>query len=173
MSSEELEEGAPDAPPGRLQLSRVETHREVPIYQLEYSGPTVFNRQVHEEELQAMAAIREPRFAVVINCRNVSYSADYHPGQQAEVESSPLMKAVRERSVAVARYNPGSLTSLIRTMAAHAYARRGIASGFMPDLEAALRAARRGIDRAIDQGGEPEAPPSGWRPISPLPGPLP
>jgi hypothetical protein len=147
--------GEATLPPGSpISLTIIETHGSVPIYHLEYSSPLVLDRRRHEEELAALAALPEPRFALVVNCRNISVSADYSAKEQVEVHQSALMHALRDRVAAAARYRPGSLTSMIRTMIVGLYARQGTVSGYAPDLESALRIVRRKLEQPEEVEGQ-------------------
>ena len=130
-------------------LATLEHYRQVPISLLDYPQPTVMDRSTQLREIERIAALPDPRFALVINCQNLSSVETYTTREQVEVYQLTLLRDLRQRLLAVTRYNPGSLTSLIRSMVAHVYARQGISSGFAPDQESALRAIRWLIDRRL------------------------
>jgi hypothetical protein len=127
-------------------LAVLELYREVPIYLLSYPRPTVFDRATHKAEIEAITALPDPRFALVINCQNLQSTEDYRPREQVEVHQSPAFLLLQKRLWAVARYNPGSLTSFIQSMVLHVYARQGVSAGFAPDLDSARGAVKRAID---------------------------
>jgi hypothetical protein len=153
------EAGRPAGEEISLRLEAVETYRGVPLYHMTYDHPVVYNREVHEKEIAALAALPQALFALVICYRNISCAFDYAPSVQAEVYASPAMQELGKRILAVARYEPGSFTSLIRTMTAHLYLRHP--SAFSPSREDAIAAVRAEIDRAAGQRGEPEIGPAG------------
>ncbi len=132
-----------------FRIEPVETYREVPIYNLVYNIPTVVDREVHEEEIRALAELPADRFGLVISFRNLSFAPDYTPEAQAQTYQSPALQTILNRAVAVARYQPESQDALIRTIAAHLYARQGRAANFAPDFEGALRAVRGVLDRYL------------------------
>jgi hypothetical protein len=127
-------------------IEEIEKYRGIPIFHLVYEGSVVIDRQAHQEELQIIDSIAAERFGLVICFRNLSIAREYSSEAQAEVYASPSMGGIRDRIVAVARYNPGSLTSMVRTMTSHLYLRQAFSAEFAPDLESALRVVRRSID---------------------------
>ena len=130
-------------------LSLLERYREVPIYLLDYPQPTLMDRPTHLKEIERIAALPDPRFALVVNCRNLSSAESYTTQELVDLYQSEVIRDLHRRLLAVARYNPGSLTSLIRSMIAHVYARQGISAGYSSDQETALRAVRWLIDRRL------------------------
>jgi hypothetical protein len=137
-----------------FRLEPIGEHRGVPIYHLIYDCPAVIDRPSQEQEVKAISAVRDPRFGLVVCFQNLSTSPDYGPAEQAEFIQSPAVQALASRLIAVARYSPGSFTTLIRAMAAHLALRRPIASGFARDLDDALDHLRAGIDIALDRAAE-------------------
>jgi len=132
-----------------FRIETVETYRDVPIYHLYYRQPMVVDRLVHEEEIRAIAEIPGDRFGLIISFENLSFASDYTPEAQAETYQSQPMQDILQRAVAVVRYHPDSHDVLIRTIAAHLYARQGRAANFAPDREGALRAVRGVLDRYL------------------------
>ena len=78
----------------------------------------------------------------------VPYPQDFH-----ERGHDTFVRKASVEYLAAARYDPGSLTSLIRTMVVHVYARLGLTAGFAPNRELALCAVRRAIDRSLLPSG--------------------
>ncbi len=128
-----------------------EVYRSIPIYDLSFVRPVAYDEPTLQSELAAVGGIPEARFALLINCENLSLAGVFPVEAQTEAIQSPLVQVLRQRTVAVARYNPGSLTSMIRTMTLHIYSRRGISSGFAAGFESALRSVRREIDLLLER----------------------
>jgi hypothetical protein len=152
-----IEANGPGRPAGEeisLRLEAVEAYRNIRIYHLTYDLPVIYNREVHEKEIAALRALPPDPFALVICYRNISSAFDYNPSVQAEVYASPSMQELGKRILAVARYEPGSFTSLIRTMTAHLYLRH--ASAFSANREDAFTAVRAQIDRIGGLQAKPE-----------------
>jgi len=61
---------------------------------------------------------------------------------------TPECVTMYERTVCVLRYHARSLTALVSTMSAHSLIQAG-PSNFAPDLDSAVRVARRAIDSAV------------------------
>ncbi len=144
--------------PSPIRLRLLETYRDIPIYHIGYETLAVLDRDHEEEEARAVASIPEPRFGLVICLRNLALSPAYTRDAQAEFHARPEMAKLRERIVASARYNSSSLSLMVRSMTAHLYLRQ--ASGFVPDLESAVRAVRRAIDGGRAKPVKEEARPS-------------
>jgi hypothetical protein len=130
-------------------LTILEHYQGIPIYLLDYPQPTIMDRSIHQREIEKIATLPDPQFALVINCKNLSSSENYTTQELVELYQSALLSNLRGRLLAIARYSPGSLTSMIRSMLAHVYARQGISAGFSSDQETSLRAVRRLIDRRL------------------------
>ncbi len=137
-----------------------EVYRSIPIYHLSFLRPVAYDEATHAAELTAVGSIPESRFALAINCENLSLAGVFPADAQAATHLSPVLHVLRQRAVAVARYNPDSLTSMVRTMALHIYGRRGISSGFEADFEAALRSLRREIDLLTQRESAGQATPT-------------
>ena len=134
--------------PTPIKIEVLETYRDVPILEVTYTEPTLLTQSTEEEQVRVLLEQPYPRFAVIVSFANLSYAMDYSPQEQAKAYQSPLFQECMERAVTVLRYHAGSLTSMIQTMSAHTLVRAG-ASNFAPDLDTALRAARRAVDNAV------------------------
>jgi hypothetical protein len=108
----------------------------------------VLDRAAHDAEIRRILEIPAERFGLVIASRNISFSEDYQPDDQVGAyTSSATSKPIKDRLLALARYEPGSFSTMIRTMSAHLRLRKPFLMSTAPDQETALKAVRRAIDQ--------------------------
>ena len=131
--------------PEPVELKVIETYRNVPIIEVVYPRPTLLTAETHREQVRALLAHPSPRMAVIISYNNLTCSSQYGAREQAELYQSPEFQGLAERVVCILRYQARSLTTLVSTMSAHSLIQAG-PSNFAPDLETAVRAARRAIE---------------------------
>lgn len=143
--------------PEELELRVIETYRDVPIVEVSYPEPTLLTAETHRRQIQAILDYPAPKLAVIISYDNMTCSTHYGAREQAELYGSPEFAELGRKVLCLFRYQVRSLTTLVSTMSAHALIEAG-PSNFAPDLESAVRAARRTIDAALEQAGKAELP---------------
>ena len=129
-----------------IRIDKVEHYHSLPIYRLAYPAPTTTSADLRAREVEALCAIAEERFALVISLENLEPANDATPEAEAGALKA-LFAALGPRLVAVTRYAPESLESLVDTMLAHVQARCATGSEVQSDLPNALRRLHQLIDR--------------------------
>jgi len=133
---------------GHFEIQLVEMYFGVPILEARCREPTLLVPETDVEMANALLEQAYPRFAVVLNFRNLSHGASYGPEEEAEVHRNEPFVALSKRLVAVVRYDAASLSSLVHAMRVNMMLRHSRATNFAPDFESAVRIARRAIDRS-------------------------
>jgi len=132
----------------RFEVQLVEMYYGVPIVEVRCKEPTLLNPETDVEIARAILAQPYPQLAVVVDYRNLTHASNYGPEEETELHQQEPFLALAERVVALVRYQAVSMTSLIHSMRVNMMLRHAMQSSFAPDLESAVRAARRAIDRA-------------------------
>ena len=131
-----------------MKIRTIETFRDVPIIEVSYPETVLLTEDSHREQIRGILDLPHERMAVVISYHNISCSAQYSAEKQSEVYRSEEADELARRALCVIRYDARSVTALVTTMRAHAITQG--ASCFAPDLDSAVRAARRAIDRQVE-----------------------
>jgi hypothetical protein len=134
-----------------LDITHIETHGGIPIFELTYREPTILTAEKELAQTRALLELPHPSLAIIINYRNLSNASDYGPEEQAKVYCTPEYFQLKARVVTFVRYHAASFTSMIQTMRANMLVRSSVHSNFAPDLEAALRFTRRAIDQSVEK----------------------
>jgi hypothetical protein len=133
-----------------VEIELLETWAGVPIVEVRFTGPAVFDAETHRAQMAALLSYPAPRLAVIVNENLVSSSPLYGPEAQAATIGSVDGAALRSKLVCLFRYQATSFTSLVSTLQAHRLQEAGAI--YAPDQYSAIRAARKTIDRANTAG---------------------
>lgn len=136
-----------------LELQVVETYKNVPIIEVQYRQPTLLNEEAHRQQVLALLDHPAEHMAVIVSYNNISFSSSYGATEQADFYDSEDFLKLSERAICILRYHARSLTSLVETMSAHSVIATG-PSNFAPDLDTAVRAARRSIEQFTEAKAE-------------------
>lgn len=131
--------------PEALELKVVETYKNIPIIEVQYGKPTLLSVETHRQQVLALLDYPAEYMAVIVSYNNLSLSTQYGAQEQAEFYETEECVQLMKRALCILRYHALSLTSLVETMSAHALISSG-PSNFAPDLDTAVRAARRTIE---------------------------
>ncbi|MEM7264237.1 MAG: hypothetical protein AAF488_19790 [Planctomycetota bacterium] len=129
-------------------IREIEVYRDIPIVEFSYSEPMLLTAETHCEQLLTLLEYEAERFSVIVDYNNISCSNQYGPHDQVKIFELPQLADFEDRIISMSRYHARSLTALVSTMSAHSLLQQG-ASNFAPDLDTAVRAARRSIDHDL------------------------
>ena len=133
-----------------IEIQVVETYKGIPILEVSHQQSTLLSAETHGEQLEALLRYPAERMAVIISYNNLTCSGQYGAKEQAKLYESEEFAELGTRAVCILRYHARSLTALVETMSAHALMAAG-PSNFAPDLETAVRAARRTIEQLVKE----------------------
>jgi hypothetical protein len=133
--------------PPAFEIHTSETHAGVPILEVRATQPTLLTAEKDLELARQLLELPHESFAVIVDYRNISNASDYGPDDQARTYKSAEFRELRDRAVAMVRYQAASFTSMIQSMRANMLIRSSLYSNFAPDFPTALRFARRAIDQ--------------------------
>ena len=137
--------------PTAFEIRTSETYEGIPILEVTAIEPTLLTAARDLELANQLLALPHDTFAIILNYRNISNASDYGPEEQAKIFRSAEFEDLRNRTVAMVRYHAVSFTSMIQSMKANMLLRASLHANFAPDLESALRFARRAIDHAVER----------------------
>lgn len=131
-----------------FEIQLAEMYYGVPILDVRCAKPTLLCPETEVELARAILALPYPQVAVVIDFRNLTHASGYGPEEEAALLQREPFPELQERVIAVVRYQAASMTSLIHSMRVNMMIRHSVSSSFAPDLDSAVRATRRAIDRS-------------------------
>jgi hypothetical protein len=142
-------------PPGRLLVTQpanfevkvVEMYYGIPILEASCREPLVLNNETDRDLARALIEQPYPHFAVVIDYRNITHDPGYGPEEEAKVRRKEPFVDLSSRIVTLVRFQAVSMTSLVHSMRVNMLLRHAMSSRFAPDFDAAVRIARRAIDK--------------------------
>ena len=131
-----------------FELEVVEIYSGIPIVEARCKEPTIMTPETDVELAHILLEQTYPQFAVVLNCKNLSHGTGYTPEDEARVHQSEPFAELKKRAVAFIRFHSVSFTSMIQSMRANTLVRQSMSVNLAPDLDSAVRLARRAIDRS-------------------------